>query len=317
MASQSLWHLDHLRHFLAERSRLGKYFGYFVVVAVCVEFARPYITDSVSWDAVIDRVTITLGFFILLFVSLKREFDFERRGRYVHSLGRIEKFALILKNLNTYLSEHIKIPPENPNQVHKLVKDQFVASLDEVSELLSLVSDSVCRTTIKCMSSERDKLFVYALARDSKSGAENEINDRKRYDTHADLLEENEDFHSIFSEGAQFYIKNDLPRRIDYRNSSFKLYGERPKELNWFQRAFMPRTGWTLPYKSAMVFPIQQKSSAILEFEAVGCIGFLTIDSPRRKGFDHRFDGPLGLALANALFSALNQYGLMLGRPAA
>jgi hypothetical protein len=120
-------------------------------------------------------------------------------------------------------------------------------------------------------------------------------------------LEDNDDFISIFEEKEDFFIENNLPSRRDYHNTSFKIYGARPVTTTLFTRCF-PAMGWTLPYRSTMVFPIRQVEPTTGSAEGAGCIGFLTVDSAFRRVFKPRFDGPLGAAVASALFHPLSIY---------
>ena len=72
-----------------------------------------------------------------------------------------------------------------------------------------------------------------------------------------------------------------------------------PYSLGW---------GWPLPYRSTMVFPIQQGESETFTFDPPGCIGFLTIDNRFRHAFRERGDAPIGMSLADALFTPLYRY---------
>jgi hypothetical protein len=304
------WSIRHVLHTVSERSWVAKYFGGLVIVALSAKWGiETFLGEAaeVAWDYKIDRIFILCSFAVLMIGSIARELTMERKEKYAASFERLENYALKLKNLNTYLAEQLKSGIPEPQQFEKLVKDQFISLLDEVSKLYTEVTGATCRAAIKCILEEGERIYVYTLARDRRSSDANEEDDQIRLEKRLDSLEENEDFNEIFSEGANCYLRNNLPSRQYYQNSSFKLRGE-PRQANALLKALMPGIGWTLPYKSAIVFPIQQKEAPPLHFEAAGCIGFLTVDSPRKRGFVQRFDEPLGATLANALFSPLNQH---------
>lgn len=143
----------------------------------------------------------------------------------------------------------------------------------------------------------------------------NAKSDKERLESKTDELSENEDFDLIFEEKTDFFIENDLPNRWGYRNTSFKLYGRPVQPGNavarWYNK-FFPGSGWTLPYRSTMVFPIRQLEPAIGTTESAGCIGFLTVDSGFRNVFEPRIDGPLGATVSSALFYPLSVYSRLI-----
>ena len=66
---------------------------------------------------------------------------------------------------------------------------------------------------------------------------------------------------------------------------------------------------WPLPYRSTIVWPIQQRESRLLPLRAnVGCIGFLAIDSESRNVFRENWDFPIGAAVSDSLFHPLKFY---------
>jgi hypothetical protein len=97
-----------------------------------------------------------------------------------------------------------------------------------------------------------------------------------------------------------FFFSNDLTRRVHYTNTSFKVYGK-PPEKKWYHSRF-PASSWTLPYRAAIVWPIQQLESDSLQFEALGCIGFLAVDCARPNSFRKQLDVPLGAGIGDALY---------------
>jgi hypothetical protein len=178
-----------------------------------------------------------------------------------------------------------------------------------------MVAGTTRRAAIKTVFSRNEKIYVCVFTRDKRSNRINMRQDKERFERLADPIEGNEDFHSIFIEEKHYFIENDLPRYINYLNTSFDRVGGYWRGSSWFQRTFFPAWGWPLPYRSTMVFPIQQKDSETFAFDPPGCIGFLAIDSRFRNVFRERFDCPIGLSLADALFRPLYRYVSLLRSP--
>ncbi|GMV60869.1 MAG: hypothetical protein AMXMBFR74_00380 [Parvibaculum sp.] len=302
-----------IRHFwnLATQSSswITRYLGFLLVIVFCLHYGSNYISPSFpDFDYLVDRVFILSAFLLLLIGAIIREDLRIRKEKYANIFDKTEAIMCQIKSINTFLIEKTQNGVGDLPQFQKIIRAEIEHILDDISDIFSMLTGTTCRTAIKVIQNEDDKIFVYSLARDRRSSQTNSSLDRKRFEEKQDPLEKNEDFHSIFYEKERFYLENDLPNKRDYKNSSFEIYGERPTSGNWFQRAFLSRVGWTLPYASTMVFPIQQREANTLNLETTGCIGFLAIDSAFRNVFKHRFDGPLGATIADALFTPLAQY---------
>jgi hypothetical protein len=282
----------------------GKVVGTLVILTFSAHYGLSYLSHPADTDYYIDKAFILGAFGTLLVGFLIRDWGGLRRERYAYSFDQIEGISASLRDLNTYLGSS-----QSGDQPEKLVRRELTSILDRIRELFSMLTGTRCRVAIKCLFSDNEEIFIYAVTRDSRSNEINARNDKERLEKRCDTLKDNDDFHLIFEEQARWFIENNLPRKRNYRNSSFKLYGEPPSKV-----ALLRDFGWTLPYRATMVFPIQQRDSENLSFEPGGCIGFLAVDSGSPNVFKDAFDGPLGASLANALFAPLSKYVALLDK---
>jgi hypothetical protein len=264
-------------------------------------------------DYLIDKAFILVGFASLLGGSIGREFYVSRKERYANIFDRVDAVTATLRDLTTYLDE-ISIHDEaNKEQIRIDVRNELSSALDNIGELFSMVTGTTCRVAIKCCFFENDDVYVYTITRDGRSNKLNYKKDRQRFESRSDSIGDNEDFFSIFYNDTRYYIENNLANKRNYANSSFAQYGEPPERIGLFGGILNASIRWPLPYKSTMVFAIEQLAAENLSFEELGCIGFLAIDSAFGNVFKPRFDGPLGASLANAFFSPLIRYVSLLG----
>jgi len=242
--------------------------------------------------------------------SAFREWSRLRKERYANIFNKVEAINAAAKCLSLYL-ESKDARSATSSRLRAVVIDELVDILDDVNDIFEMLTGTTCRTCIKALEEINTTVYVYALARDRISNKTNSVSDKERYNGKADPLEENEDFNLVFKSKMDHYIVNNLSLRRGYRNSSFKNYppasqpsgGLFPELFGW---------GWVLPYRSAMVLPIQQRGASALLPEVIGCIGFLTVDSAFRGVFRSRFDGPLGASLAETLLLPLYRYVSMI-----
>jgi hypothetical protein len=310
--AETLSHIHHIGERIRDSSWFFRPFGWLLILALSGEFAAGFLGHSGGWDeAAIDRAVIVGGFFILLISAVVREIVGLRRSRYATVTDKFEAVHASLKELNTYLTQ-IALADPNIEQFEKSVRGELEYLLDCVAEIFGIISGTTCRTAIKVIHVRSDKIYVYTLTRDKRSNRTNRSRDQERFDHLRDSLEANEDFHSIFTETARYFFEGDLTRRINYLNSSFPSAGGQWRGTNWLHRTLFPGWGWPLPYRSTMVFPIQQTESETFAFDPPGCIGFLAIDGRFRHQFRARFDAPLGMSVADALFSPLYRYVTLL-----
>lgn len=289
-------------------SWVTRIFAALLVVYLSAKAGFSYVDHPTSWDELADRVFIYAGFMILLIGSIIREASRIRKERYVNTLEKLQAIGSQIKDLNTYLGRQSERGDAVDTASLKTISiTSLQRVLDDFSDIFSMVTGTICRTTIKLIFVERDTIYVYTLTRDSQSAAVNARYDKERYDKRQDKLEENDDFSAIWDQRIEYFIENNLPARRDYHNTSFLVYGARPTGTSIITRWFAS-VGWNLPYRSAMVFPIRQLGPTTGGEDEAGCIGFVTVDSAFRRVFKPRFDGPLGATVANALFHPVSVY---------
>lgn len=270
--------------------------------------------------------TISLMTILLLLILVYREITSSRKEKYANITEKHHFCFHTIRDLETFLFE---IQEKSSMQEEELSREEkkniFTVStsgmtkiLDNVAAIYSMVTGTRCRATIKTIYEKKvdgkKKLFVRTLARDSNSYEHNYKTDIKRYENDEDCIEENEDFELLYYDEISTencFFCNDLFERRAYKTSSFKVYGEPPKDSGWFDR--MRYKGWRLPYRSAIVWPIQQKTARYFNIQEKGCIGFLAVDSESRGVFK-RWDLWVGAAIADALFHPLNNLFRLVGK---
>lgn len=288
-------------------------FAGLLIVYLSASAGLSYIDHPRGWEQLSDRAFVFAGFMLLLVGSIIREWSRLRKERYANIFDKLQAIGAALKDSNTFLAQQTLEPMREVAQFSQLFRRDIVEVLDSFAEIFSMVTGTVCRTSIKSILVDSSKLYVYTFARDTESMKVNAKLDKDRLDQKLDELRENEDFYSIFEERREFFIENDLPNRRGYRNSSFSIYGVPPQGTGIITKLFSG-IGWTLPYRSTMVFPIRQLEPATGSAESAGCIGFLTVDSAFRNVFEPRIDGPLGATVSSALFHPLSTYAKLVER---
>ncbi len=269
-----------------------------------------YMGFSDSIFEIILSSTISGMFLLLLVFIVVREVMSGRKEKYANITEQMHYCSHISRDIASYLNE---IDPSALNDKSK--KHVFSAStnsiikiLDRISTTYSMLTGTRCRASIKTIYKKNHKLYVRTLARDTMSYESNSKTDKKRYNSNDDSIEENEDFGMLYDDstpGESYFICNNLIKRRNYTTSSFKVYGKPDKELNWYETITCKR--WPLPYRSAIVWPIQQKENRFLHFDGIGCIGFLAVDSESRGVFNKKWDPWLGAGIADSLFHPINK----------
>ncbi|CAM1347627.1 hypothetical protein [Tenacibaculum halocynthiae] len=133
--------------------------------------------------------------------------------------------------------------------------------------------------------------------------------DRKDYDgnpqTHS--IFENTCFldiiNNISSANKSFYLNNNLVLDKSYKNSSFKNYGNIPKDINVTEI----EKYWTLPYKSEVVIPIcpfYDKSNERIN----NLYGFLCIDCNEKNGFHKKYDPGMLIGICDGIYDILEKW---------
>ena len=101
------------------------------------------------------------------------------------------------------------------------------------------------------------------------------------------------------------WFDNDLPKNRTYENT----------KMEYYRRKFDKKRGeYPFPYKSMIVWPIRRvyesssndKENGFHEHQDI--LGYLSLTSPSRGVFEHRYDFDLGAAVADALFIVMKEY---------
>ena len=289
--------------------------GWGIMIALIAQSSLRYYSGSSSFDHQIDRAIIIGGFAILLISALVHQTKGGRRERYADVTGQTHRALHELRDLQSYLLYHADGPDEGKYspQLDMNFRGRIEIVLDLLSDIFTTVSSAQCRIAIKLVEDAGDKLYVFTFARDAKSIAKSAASDKRRHEEKLDTIEENEDFHQIFDRRDPFFFCGDLARRSHHKNTSFKIYGT-PHQGGWYHAAF-PSLWWTLPYRSVIVWPIQQLDARHLNFEPLGCIGFLAVDCAVPNRFREQSDVPLGAGIADAMFHCFRLWNALRAAP--
>lgn len=253
--------------------------------------------------------TVSAGFILLLIFIVVREIMSSRKEKYANITEKHHFCFHTTRDIETFLNELdiSALTKKDKEYIFTAATNGYIKILDSVATIYSMLTGTRCRATIKTIYEKDGKLFVRTLARDTNSYEHNFKKDKQRFEDNKDAIEENEDFELLHDEklpGQNYFFCNNLIERRNYKNSSFKVYGEANKEMSWYERLFCK--GWSLPYRSAIVWPIQQKQNRYFAFAEIGCIGFLAVDSESRGVFKKNWDTWLGAGIADALFHPIN-----------
>ncbi len=289
--------------------------GWVLIIGLCAKYGISYLKASQDWSALVDRLVIISGFFIILFGSIYREISRIRKEKYANIQVDVHQISHKIRDLSSFLSVYkstSKVRDEYENRIDLLFTQEIEYILDRFSKIFSMLTGTQCRASIKQVCQEDDDLYVFALARDSVSASISRPKDVERQLEKIDRLADNDDFQIIFDDEnkARWFFENNLPRLKSYRNTSFPISENENSERYFsFLDLINPTRGWPLPYASTIVWPIKQSP----RFDSImapdlGCIAFLSIDSPHRNVFNYQFDTMLGASVADSLFHVLYEY---------
>ncbi len=292
---------------------------YFVgVVAspfVIIYSLNKYIGFSDNVFELILTSTISGTFLLLMIFIVVREVMSGRKEKYANITEQIHYCSHISRDMPSYLNEidPSALDEKSKKHVFSVTTNSIVKILDRIATIYSMITGTRCRACIKTIYRKDNKLYVRTLARDIMSYESNSNTDKERYNNNKGAIEENEDFDMLYDDntpGESYFICNNLIKRRNYTTSSFKVYGEPDKELSWYD--VMVCKSWPLPYRSSIVWPIQQKENRFLRFDEIGCIGFLAVDSESRGVFHKKWDPWLGAVLQTLCFiQSINYFPLL------
>jgi hypothetical protein len=252
---------------------------------------------------------IGIELILLILILAVHEIWSSRKQKYANITKHLHHCLHISRDIVSYLHEidTSRMDENDKKRVFKEVIKELVSMLDSLSTIYSLLTGTRCRASIKSIYSDGDCLYVRSLARDKMSYTEHYNSDKKRYEDKKDNIKDNEDFDILFSNeipGKNYFFCNNLPERRNYKSSSYSIFGKPENEIDLREKIFCH--GWTLPYRSTIVWPIQQKENGELHFQEQRCIGFLAVDSESRRVFRERWDVWIGAGIADTIFHPIN-----------
>lgn len=289
-------------------TKAGKWVGWVIGVAGILSLAKDFIIkDSKTAEFVLAIGIISLLFLLIGYLCW-REYNVSRKEKYANINESMHRCVHILRDLTTFSLEKRDTPSDD---ILRLSLQALTEVLTEFVTCFSMLTGTSCRATIKAIYTQEGQLYVNTIARDNKSRDLCFDSDKKRYNNHEDPIDDNDDFlliHKKYGPSSKCFFCNDLTIKRNYKNSSFKIYGNPPENILSFRR-FLPflskEEDWPLPYKSTIVWPIQQRDSSSLRIDGQMCIAFLAIDSESRGVFKKKWDFHIGAEIADALYYPL------------
>ncbi|MEO1113976.1 MAG: hypothetical protein AAFY05_16640 [Pseudomonadota bacterium] len=301
--------INQIKDTVKDRSPHWQKIGFLLIVGLLLGFCFRFLEVSETWSQLIDRIVISLGFFILLFGLVWREISRIRKEKYANIQEDIHGIQHIIRDQYTILSLMEQISTAETRLLYaQVVSANVQECLNRLASIFTLLSGTKCRASVKMIEpgASKDKPVVYTYMRDVDSERFCEGDDIARRDAGSDLLEDNTDFSHVFGEsGERWFFCNDLPSQSNYLNSRDGNLSRR--NLAGFRGLlnFWRPVDWNLPYRSSIVWPIRQKPMKAIPGSEFKFVGFLTIDSRHRGVFDINFDTHLGAGIADSLYYML------------
>jgi hypothetical protein len=220
--------------------------------------------------------------------------------------GRARLYAECLPVLNRAFSDiHKTLRVAENNELKSIDAVAGSSSCNELCERLAesftIITGAKCAVTIRCLEKREDGLVSFAFARSAYQKERRRYNDRKNEIDH--LITENSDFLEILENIekiiGRYFICNNLPSRLGYKNTSFKTYGKpsRVPIIRFFK--------WPLPYRSTVVVPICPDIADQRNFENLA--GFLCVDSSKALVFKKNYDTDLMIGVADGLYDLMRK----------
>jgi hypothetical protein len=290
------------------RSPHWRWLGWLGVAALLSGYVISYLKLAEDLSHLVDRLVVSLGFFILLFGLIFRELSRIRKEKFANIMNDLHSISHIVRDQHTILDAMAQQNVEEFTLHAYLIKQNTQQCLNHFASIFSILTGTKCRAAIKLIEPGNDPLrpVVYTFKRDSDSMRFSKADDEDRRTKGVDFLDANTDFKSVFGKtGSRWFFSNDLTTRSNYLNSrDEKLSGRHltffESLLNWSK----PQQ-WALPYSSGIVWPIRQRPIDGLSQAETSFVGFLTIDGSHRRVFDERFDVYIGASVADSFYSML------------
>lgn len=291
---------------------VGKALSVFAALASIlglVSLFRDFLNVGKDTALLITNGTMSALVLLLFLGTLFREWSIARKERYADVMGRIHMCLHRCRDLQSVLlrlrAQIVSGPKPTQRQVEVAGKKLLMDILDDFAGVYSMLTGTNCRACVKTVYSNKSagKLYVQALARDKASGDACAGLDRLRFDENMDPLEHNTDFVGLYdrySSSERCFFSNDLSREFQngYVSTSVAAYKKFLGTKNG---------GSSLPYRSTMVWPIQQKQGN-QDLPRDTCLGFLAVDSPSRNVFIRKWDFEIGAGISDSLFHVLKLY---------
>jgi hypothetical protein len=290
------------------RSPHWRALGLLAIAALLMGYVVRYVGAPDTWTQVIDRIVVSVGFFVLLFGLLFREITRIRKEKYANIQHDLHDIQHIARDQHTLFDLMQDRTEENLKLQSHLVQRNLQDCLNSFASALSIVTGTKCRAAIKMIEpgANPEKPVVFTYMRDIDSERHTKSDDQNRKADGSDLLEDNSDFVSVFSEeGPRWFFCNDLTTQPNYNNSRDpNLKSRSLSGIKAVWNLFRP-VEWKVPYRSTIVWPIRQMKMEEDIGGEFSFAGFLTIDSPHRNVFDENFDTHLGAGVADCFYHIL------------
>ena len=267
-----------------------------------------FLTIDKSALALITNGTVCLILLLLFLGTLLREWSIARKERYADITVHIHMCQHYCRDLHSMLLDILRKQqigePVNKDLAMGTANRMLTDILNEVQRLFAMLTGTACRACVKTIYEQGENFYVQALARDKNSAALCQEMDRWRQEHNADRLEHNSDFVNLYSNynaGNRCFLSNNLDelrKKRKYFSSSDAAFA---------QRYPADEDARKLPYKSAVVWPIQQRRGAT-GIPDDQCIGFLAVDSPCTNVFLPSWDFEIGAGIADSLYHPLRLY---------
>lgn len=235
-----------------------------------------------------------------------QQLRFERKQRIAESLEILRWAFLDLQDLagdSSSTAEH--------------VRDVCASVVNKLASAVTRISRRDCSACVKLVQNDPAApgdveldLSVRTLCRDDSSRDREQKTFGVLHSVH-----QNTDFWALFDQlgkgmsAPDHFFCNNLPRLIDYRNTSIPEGHARRRSkfppLDWYYR----RRDWVLPYRSTVVFRIAK----LLEqgnSQNLNIVGFLCVDSSATGVFS-RDEVSLIRSIADCLYRPVNRYSYL------
>ena len=255
-------------------------------------------------------------YWAVLFLGFFAVYYFVESAYWKIKLSKRKEYGAALPLINIAFEEIHKlhrIDNEYSDEDDEHRKKDIFHALVELCTLVAhafhRLTGRTCAVTIKILGKgsgeNADRLKVETLCRDKESIAV----DRARQDVVDHWIDGNSDFLYLVENHdnpkGRCYLDNFLKLNRKYKNTSFKVYGEKDRDYDKLGvlRRFL---FWPLPYKSTVIVPICPGLSSPQEISNL--IGFLCIDSKNHFAFRKAYDQDLLIGIADGLFNTLREF---------